>query len=47
MTTTAGSNYKVAICESVVTRQEAVGGTGSSQSLAQIRFDINPYGTAA
>lgn len=47
MTATAGSNYKVGVVESVVTRTEAVGGVGASQTLAQIRFDISPYGVAA
>jgi hypothetical protein len=45
MTTTAGSNKKVGVCERVDTRTEAVGGVGSSQSVALVRFDINPYGT--
>jgi hypothetical protein len=44
MTATAASNKKVGVVERVTTRNEAVGGTGSSQSLALIRFDISPYG---
>jgi len=45
MTTTAGSNKKVGVCEAVDVRITATGGTGGTQSLSRIRFDINPYGT--